>query len=51
MQIIFILQLSISYVQKEEKWFHTLQTQDINKSNLNVEIRTSLMADTFCKEN
>ena len=27
----FILQLSVSYVQKEEKWFHTLQTRNINK--------------------
>ena len=23
-----MLQLSVSYVQKEEKWFHTLQTQN-----------------------
>ena len=25
------LQLSVNYVQKEESWFHTLQTQNINK--------------------
>ena len=30
-QIFFIIQ-HISYVQKEEKWFRTLQTQNVNKS-------------------
>ena len=26
-----VLQLSVSYVQKTEKWFHTLHTRNINK--------------------
>ena len=30
-QILFIIQ-HISYVQKEEKWLHTLQTRNINES-------------------